>query len=121
MYDIFVDLFEIIGFALTDLIDSMRTGLIHRLGGYTLEDDVGILNKVEHICVTRKYSRSSFLDGRAEYNEAKLKAELLVMIHHHIRQYVDFESTVDPATDEYVTNAHIRVVNLKEDNYNAQH
>lgn len=121
MGDTFADLFEIIKDAVAYTLDQMRTGLIHMLGGYTLEDDVGILNKVEHICVTRKYSRSSFLDGRAEYNEAKLKAELLVMIHSHIRQYVDFESTVDPATDEYVTKAHIRVVNLKEDNYNAQH
>lgn len=115
MGDIFADLFESLGDALTDLVDSMRAGLIHLLGGYTLEDDVGIFNKVEHLHVTREYSQSAFIDGRVEYNEARLKADLMTMLIPHIRQYVDFESTVDPATNKYITKAHIRVVNLKED------
>ena len=121
MGDIFADLFEIIGCALTDLIDGMRTGLIHMLGGYTPDECVVHPDKIKRICVTRKYSRSSFLDGRAEYNEARLKAELMTMIYPHIRQFVAFESISDTATNEYTTRAHLCVVNLEEDNYNAQH
>lgn len=108
-------LFEIIKDAVAYTLDNMRTGLIHMLGGYTSEDDVGVFNKVEHLQVTREYSQSAFLDGRVEYNEARLKADLMSMLIPHIRQYVDFESTVDPATNKYITKAHLRVVNLKED------
>lgn len=113
--DTFADLFEIIKDAVVYMLDQMRTGLIHMLGGYTPEDDVGVFNKVEHLHVTREYSQSAFLDGRVEYNEARLKADLMSMLIPHIRQYVDFESTVDPATNKYITKAHLRVVNLKED------
>lgn len=113
--DIFADPFEIIKDAVACLLDQMRTSLIHMLGGYTPDECVVHPDKVERICVTRKYSRSSFLDGRAEYNEARLKAELMTMIYPHIRQFVAFESIIDPATDEYTTRAHLRVVNIKED------
>lgn len=117
----FVDMFESIGDAFTDLIDSMRTGLIHLLGGYTTDDEIGVFNKVEHLSVTCKYSLRDIFDKRFEYSVAKCQEELMTKLIPYVRQYVDFEACTDPATDEYITKAHLRVVNLKEDNYNAQH
>lgn len=113
--DTFVDMFESIKDTVACLLDQMRTGLIHMLGGYTTDDEIGIFNKVEHLSVTCRYSLRDIFDKRFEYSVAKCQEELMTKLIPYVRQYVDFEAYTDPATDEYTTKAHLRVVNLKED------
>lgn len=115
MTNYFADLFEIIKDAIAYTLDQMRTGLIHMLGGYTPDECVVHPDKVEHICVGREYSLQDICSQRFEYSVAKCQEELMTKLIPYVRQYVNFEAFNCPATDEYVTRAHLRVVNLKED------
>lgn len=115
MGDTFADLFEIIKDAVAYTLDQMHTGLIHMLGGYTPDECCVDPSKVEHLSVTCRYSLRDIFDKRFEYSVAKCQEELMTKLIPYVRQYVDFEAYTDPATDEYITKAHLRVVNLKED------
>lgn len=109
----FIDLLEQIGDTIHSMVYKLRAGAIHLLGGYMADECVLHPDKVEQLLVTRQYAMSSMLHGRFEYNEARLKAGLMNMLIDHIRPFVVFEAYHDPATNQYVTRARLRVIRDK--------